>query len=118
MNKRNCIPARNCLGITSLCGRRLFAISTEPRFLSWKFYLAKDIEAVCDAFCITLIPVYLYPPSLKKEWKQISSEFLELWMSHVIGVICRKYVVMECLLYYKYKGFFFQVLLVVACAKN
>ena len=44
-------------------------------------------------------------------------------MPHVIGAMSRKHVVMECpkttgLLYYKYKGFFFQVLLAVCDAKN
>ena len=77
---------------------------------------------MCSTYTV-LTTHYLQPPSTEKEWKQISSEFLELWnMPHVIGAIDNKQVAMECpknteSLYPNYKGFFSQVLLAVCDAK-
>ena len=66
---------------------------------------------MCSTYTV-LTTHYLRPPSTEKEWKQISSEFLELWnMPHVIVAINGKYVAMECpkntgSLYRSYKEFF------------
>ena len=81
------------------------------------------LKEVCDVLYKLLAPTYLRPPSMEEEWKQIISEFLELWnMPHVIGAIDGKHVAMECTkntgsIYHNYKGFFSQVLLAVCDAK-
>ena len=55
------------------------------------------LKEVCEALYTVLATHNLRPPSKEEEWKQISSEFLELWsMSHVIGAIDGKLVAMEC----------------------
>ena len=65
----------------------------------------------------------LYTVLATHKWKQISSEFLELWnMPHVIVAINGKYVAMECpkntgSLYRNYKEFFSLLLLAVCDAK-
>ena len=123
-NYRHCIPARKRLVITL----RYLAEGCSQQALSLSFRVGKStvstiLKEVCDALYKVLAPIYLRPPSVEEEWKQISSEFLELWnMPHVIGAIDGKHVAIECpkntgSIYHNYKGFFSQVLLTVCDAK-
>ena len=81
------------------------------------------LKEVCEELYTILVAHFLRPQSTKEEWKQISSEFLELRNKpHVIGAIDSKHVAMDCpkntgSLYHNYKGFFSQVLLAVFDAK-
>ena len=80
-----------------------------------KSTVSKILKVVCEALYTVLATHFLRPPSTEEEWKQISSEFLELSnMPHVIGAINGKHVAMECpknigSLYHNYKGFFSHV---------
>ena len=81
------------------------------------------LKEVCEELYTILVAHFLRPQSTKEEWKQMSSEFLELRNKpHVIGAIDSKHVAMDCpkntgSLYHNYKGFFSQVLLAVFDAK-
>ena len=123
-NYRHCIPARKCLVITL----RYLAEGCSQQALSLSFRVGKSIlktilKEVCDALYKVLAPIYLRPPSMEEEWKQIISAFLELWnMPHVIRAIDGKHVTIECpkntgSIYHNYKGFFSQVLLTICDAK-
>ena len=63
-----------------------------------KSTVSKILMEVCEALYTVLATHFLRPPSVKEEWKQISSEFLELGIiPHVTGAIDDKHVAMECL---------------------
>ena len=124
LNYRKSIPAKKHLVLTL----RYLAEGCSQQALSLGFRVGKStifkiLKEVCEALCTVLATHYLRPTSTEEEWKQICSEFLELWnMPHVIVAISGKHVAMECpqntgSLYHNCKGFFFQVLLAVCDAK-
>ena len=97
-NYRKSIPAKKRLVITL----RYLAEVSSQQALSLGFWVRKStiskiLKEVCEAQYTVLATHYLQPSSTEEEWKQISSEFLELWnMPHVIGAIDGKHVAMEC----------------------
>ena len=101
------------------CSQQALSLS----FQVGKSTLSKILKEVCEALYTVLATHYLRPPSTEEEWKQISSEFLELWnMPHVIGPINGKHVAIKRpkntgSLYHNYKVFLSQVLLAVCDAK-
>ena len=120
-NYRKSISAKKRLVITL----RYLAEGCSQQALSLGFRVGKStvskiLKEVCEALYTVLATHYLRPPSTEEEWKQISSEFLELSnMPHVIGAIDGKHVALERpkntgSLYHNYKRFFSQVLFAVS----
>ena len=109
-NYRKSIPAKNRPVITLLylaegCSQQTLGLG----YRVGKSTLSKILKEVCEALYTVLATHYLRPPSTEEEWKQISSEFLELQnMPHLIRAIYGKHVAVECpkntgSLYHNYK---------------
>ena len=78
-NYRKSIPAKKCLVITLRysaegCSQQALSLS----FRVGKSTVSKILREVCEALYTVLATHYLRLPSTEEEWKQISSEFLEL----------------------------------------
>ena len=80
------------------------------------------IRETCWALWQALHEKYLKAPRSHDVWKNISDEFMKLWIfPHCIGAIDGKHIAIECpsdtgSLYYNYKGFFSVVLMAVCDA--
>ena len=122
-NYRKSKPAKKRLVITL----RYLAEGCSQQALSLGFRVGKSsvskiLKEVCEVLYTVLATHYLRPPLTEEEWKQKSSEFLNLWNMPHVGAIDGKHVATECpkntgSLCHNYKGFFSQVLLAVCDAK-
>ncbi|XP_075721454.1 uncharacterized protein LOC142764804 isoform X2 [Rhipicephalus microplus] len=55
------------------------------------------VSEVCQAIWDVLGPIYVALPSTQNEWSKVASDFKEKWdMSHCLGAIDGKHVIVEC----------------------
>ncbi|XP_075721453.1 uncharacterized protein LOC142764804 isoform X1 [Rhipicephalus microplus] len=71
--------------------------SSSFNFLTGRSTASVIVSEVCQAIWDVLGPIYVALPSTQNEWSKVASDFKEKWdMSHCLGAIDGKHVIVEC----------------------
>ena len=123
-NFREPISAAERLSVTL----RFLASMESQVSLSFSYRIGRStvsliLKETCNAIYEVLAPEYLRPPSSHEDWRNIASDFEQIWnMPHVIGALDGKHIRVQFpaktgTLFHNNKGFFSLVLLAACDAK-